>query len=128
MQDKVYVMNTGALAYIGDSVYEVYIRKHTIGKGNIHGDVLHKRSVRYVNASSQCKVIKLLLDSLSEKEQSLVKRARNKKVSTKPRNVDISTYKWATAFEALLGYYFLSEQYDELDQIIEKAISIIEEK
>lgn len=126
MEDKIYRMNTGALAYIGDAVYEMYVRKHTIGKGNIHGDVLHKRSIKYVNANAQCRVIKAIFVNLDDREQAIVKRARNKKISTKPRNIDVITYKWATAFEALLGYYFLSEQYDKLDSIIEESIRLVE--
>lgn len=119
-------MNTGALAYIGDAVYEVYIRKHTIGKGQAHGDFIHKKSTKYVNAFAQCKAMKTMFDSLSEDDQTLVKRARNKKISSKPQNVDPITYKWATAFEALIGEYYLNGEYDKLDRFIEKAIAIID--
>lgn len=121
-----YSMNTGALAFVGDAVYELHVREYVIGKGMIHGDVLHKKAVRYVNARAQAAVIKEIIDSLNEKEQGLVRRARNRKISTKPKNIDPISYKWATAFEALLGYYYLSGQVEKLDAIVKKSIQYIE--
>ena len=81
-------MNTTALAFIGDSVYEVYIRKHVMGKGQVNADVLHREAVRFVRAEAQAGALKLLMDELPEAELNLVKRARNKKSATKPKNAD----------------------------------------
>lgn len=118
-------MNTTVLAYMGDSVYEVYVRKHVIESGQIHADKLHKAAVGYVKAEGQAKALKLMFDELSEAEQTLVKRARNKKITSKPKNADPITYKWATAFEALVGYLFLSNNISRLEELIEKALFII---
>ena len=119
-------MNTTVLAYLGDAVYELYVRKHVIDTGQIHADRLHTAAVSYVRASAQAEVIRELFDGLPEDEQRLVKRARNKKSSSKPKNADPVEYKWATAFEALLGYYYLTDNTAALDHVIGKAIRIIE--
>lgn len=121
-------MNTTALAYLGDAVYETFIRERVIQTGQTHADQLHKSGVKYVCASGQAKVIKLLLPLFSEKEAALIKRAKNHKSATKPKNVDHVTYKWATAFEALIGYLYLSEQDERLAELMLKAAEITEEE
>ena len=118
-------MNTGALAYIGDAVYELHVRKHIIGQGLVHADRLHTSAVRFVRAEAQAGFIRKLLPDLPEDEVSLVKRARNHRISTKPRNANPVDYKWATAFEALLGYYYLSGQEEKLESTIKNAIDCI---
>jgi ribonuclease-3 family protein len=119
-------MNTTALAYLGDAVYEVFIRERVIQTGQIHADRLHKSGVKYVCASGQAKAIKVLFSILSTEESALVRRAKNHKSATKPKNVDHVTYKWATAFEALVGYLYLSEQNERLADMMTKAAEIIE--
>lgn len=120
-------MNTTALAYMGDAVYEVYVRKHVMQQGAVYVDKLHKMGVNYVKAASQAKAIKGIFDSLTLEEQSLVKRAKNRKVITKAKNADIFDYKWATAFEALIGYLYLCDEYQRMEEIILKGMEIIDE-
>lgn len=120
------MMNSAVLAFLGDSVFELYIRRHVIDKGQVNADLLHRATVRFVRAEAQAYALKAMLDELSEDEMSLAKRARNKKISTKPKNVDPVVYKWATAFEALIGFLYLSEQHDRMEEIIQKSIQIIE--
>lgn len=126
-QDIAY-MNTTVLAFLGDSVYETYVRNHVIGKGQVNADLLHRAAVRFVRADAQAFALKEMMDELSEEEQSLVKRARNKKISTKPKNADPVIYKWATAFEALIGFLYLSENSVRMDEMIHRAIELIEGK
>lgn len=121
-------MNTTVLAYLGDAVYELYIRKHVIDTGKVRADFLHRESVRYVRAGAQAKVIRTLLDSLPAEQQALVKRARNHKSATKPKNADPVEYKWATAFEALAGYLYLEDKQEELSALFEQARRIVEEQ
>lgn len=121
-------MNTTALAYLGDAVYEIFIRERVLQTGQIHADRLHKSGVKYVCASGQARVIKELLPDLTPEEDALVRRARNHKSATKPKNVNHLTYKWATAFEALLGYLYLSEQKERLADMMAKAAEIVEAK
>ncbi len=115
-------MNTTALAYIGDAVYEVYIRKHVLSKGSVHVDVLHQKSVEYVRADGQAAALKRIFDRLTPDEQGLVKRARNHKSSSRAKSTDPVTYKWATAMEALVGYLYLENQSQRLDEIMDWVI------
>lgn len=121
-------INTTTLAFLGDATYEVYVREHVISSGEQGADRLHKMAVKYVRAESQAMAIKTLADELSLEEQALVRRARNRKSATKPKNVGHMEYKWATAFEALVGYLYLSDQKERMEEIIRKAMDIINGK
>lgn len=118
-------VNTTALAYMGDAVYEQAIREMLLMRGSYNVNNLHRMATFFVRASAQAEIIKTLFDDLDEKEQALVKRARNKKYATKAKNADPVTYKWATAFEAFLGYLYLTEQEERLDWVIKRAIEIV---
>ena len=115
------------LSFVGDAAYELIVRKHVAGAGVIHGDRLHQAATEYVRSSAQAGVIRHIFDSLSEEEQLLVKRARNKKTGTKPKNADPVEYKWSTAFEALLGYYSLTGRDDKLEAVAQRAIQLIDQ-
>lgn len=138
-------INTTALAYIGDAVYEIYVREHVLGQDlsdidknfGAHVDALHKRAIRYVRAEGQAKVIKAMLNEgfLGDEEAALVRRARNHKSASKPKNADAMDYKYATAFEALIGFWHLSAQAggddgaaakQRMEEIIFKAFEKIE--
>ncbi len=121
-------INTTALAYMGDAVYEVYVRKHVMEHGAVYVDKLHKEGIKYAKALNQAKAIKTMFDQLSEEEKSLVKRARNRKVATKAKNADIVSYKWATAFEALVGYLYLLGDINRMEDIIRTAMEVIDEQ
>jgi ribonuclease-3 family protein len=121
-------INTTTLAWVGDAAYELCVRKRLCltGRAPSNSDALHRAAVRYVRADAQAAVIKKLFDTLTPEEQDLVKRARNKRISTKPKNADPVVYKWATAFEALVGYYCITGEDARVDEIAEKAMGIIE--
>ncbi|MBR2620505.1 MAG: ribonuclease III [Firmicutes bacterium] len=122
-------INTTALAYMGDAVYEVYIRKHVMETGHVHVDRLHAMAVPFVKAEGQASAIKYLMDNLlTEEEQALTKRARNHKIATKAKNATPMDYKWATAFEALIGYLYLKGDTERLDEVVTAAIEYIEER
>ena len=121
-------LNTTALAYMGDAVYEQAVREHILGKGIPDVNKLHRLATSYVSAPAQAKIIKSLFDDLTETEQSLVKRARNRKYNTKAKNADPVTYKWATALEALIGHLYLSGETERLSWVLAKAIEIAESK
>ena len=125
-EKRLLFINTTALAFMGDAVFEMQVRAHLLEKGEIHADRLHKEAVRFVKAEAQAELLKAMLSDLSEEELALVKRARNRKSATKPKNADPVDYKWATAFEALLGHLFLAEKNDRLEELIQKAISYVE--
>ncbi|MDD4583683.1 MAG: ribonuclease III domain-containing protein [Eubacteriales bacterium] len=119
--DYLYI-NTTILAFMGDAVYEMHVREHLVHTGQIHGDKLHRAAVKYVRAEAQAEAIKGMLDILSQDELGLVKRARNKQITSKPKNADPLTYKWATALEALIGYLYLEGKWERMEEIIGKAM------
>ncbi|MEG0830596.1 MAG: ribonuclease III domain-containing protein [Anaerovoracaceae bacterium] len=122
---KVKQINTTALAYIGDGVYEVAIRKYLLKDNHANVDMLHRYTVAFVRAEAQALVIKGLMSQLTDEETSLVRRARNRKIMSKPRNVSPVIYKLATAFEALVGYLYLTKQEDRLEWIIDQSVMLI---
>ncbi|MGN1033721.1 MAG: Mini-ribonuclease 3 [Intestinibacter sp.] len=120
-------MSPLVLAYLGDTVYESYIREHLI-RQNINRKVnsLHKLAIQYSKAQAQATIIHELQDELTEEEMRIFKRGRNQKPHTSPKNADIIDYKCATGFEALIGYLYLSEDKKRLEYIVQKSIEIIE--
>ena len=119
-------LNTTALAYIGDAVYEVHVRNHVLQSGQVNADKLHQMAVQYVKAEGQAKALKAIFDELSEEEQDLVRKARNRKTGSKPKNVDPVLYKFATAFEALIGYHYMADNQSRINEIVALAFAAIE--
>lgn len=111
------------LAYIGDTVYEVFIRTMLISKGNAPVHKLHKRSIEFVKAKAQSDIIHRMLEALTPEEQDAVRRGRNAKSGTIPKNADVTEYKYATGFEALIGYLYLTRNNNRLMEILKMAIS-----
>ena len=113
-------VNVLVLAYMGDTVYEDYIRKYLITKGIGNVNDLQTESLKYVSAVSQAKFIQELIDKdiLSESELDIVKRARNYKTTSHPKSCDIVTYKYATGLEALIGYLYLDNNKERIDEIM----------
>jgi ribonuclease-3 family protein len=127
MESRSSGINTVALAFMGDAVYEQFIREFLLRSGAVPGnraDLLHRKAASYVCASAQARSVRSLIDDgyLTEEEIALVKRARNHRSATKPKNADAVEYKWATAFEALLGELYLSGSLERLKEIMEKTI------
>ena len=113
-------INVLVLAYLGDNVYEYYVRKFLVEKNISSVDVLQKTAVNYVSAKSQASFLEQLInnDFFSEEELSIIKRARNHKGHGHPKNCDIVTYKHATALEALIGYLKLEKRDDRIESIM----------
>lgn len=116
-------LNSLSLAYLGDAVYELYIREYLLSKGICHVNDLQKEATNFVSAKNQTKYLNILIDNnvLSEEELSIVTRARNQHSNHKPKNTDIITYKYATGFEALVGYLYINDK-DRLDSIMDYII------
>lgn len=112
--------NVLTLAYLGDSIYEIYIRHYLVKKNIVKVNDLQKEAVKYVSATAQAQFLKNMIDEnfLNEKEMEFVLRARNHKVNHKPKNASIITYKYATGLEALIGYYYLEENKKRIDEIM----------
>lgn len=121
-------MKSLALAYMGDVVYEYYVRDYLIRQGKVNVNKLHKSAVRFVQAKQQAKVLRYWIEEalLDEEEVGVVKRGRNAKSGSVPKNTDVMTYRYSTAFEALLGYHYFIENNDRLMELINQAINYIE--
>lgn len=117
-------INILSLAYLGDSVYELEIRNYLINTGIQKVNNLQTKSLNYVSAKNQCKYINYLLDNnyLNENEIEIVKRGRNAKVYSHPKNTDIVTYKWATALECLFGYNYILNNNERIKELINLII------
>lgn len=113
-------INILVLAYLGDTIYEDYIRKYLIYKGIAKVEELQKESMNYVSAKSQARIVTSLMDNnvLTSEEIDIVKRARNAKVGHHPKSTDIITYKYATGLEALIGYLEINNNKDRIDEIM----------
>lgn len=117
-------INVLVLAYLGDTIYEDYIREYLINLGINNVNDLQKNSIKYVSAKGQAKYLKDLMqiEFFTEEETDVIKRARNHKNNSHPKNCDIVTYKYATAFEALIGYLKLQNKIERIEEIINKIL------
>ena len=114
------------LAYIGDSIYEIYIRKYILSLGITKVKDLHKRVTEFTCGEAQANAMYYLLNEniLSESEISYYKRGRNSHVNSNRKNIDIKTYLDATGFEALIGYLYLDNQIERLEEIVNIVINL----
>lgn len=115
--------NSLALAYLGDAIYELYIRKHLINKGICKVNELQKESIKYVSAKAQSHYLEQMMNKnfLSEQEINIIKRARNHK-SHQSKNTDIITYKKSTGLEALIGYLELQNNKKRIKEIMKEIV------
>lgn len=118
--------NVLTLAYLGDSIYELFIRNYFIKNNLAKVNDLQKKVTKYVSAKGQALTLNKLIDNniLTEEEMNIMRRARNHKVSHSPKNTDIITYKWATSFEAILGYLYLTNQQTRLKNLLERSMNL----
>ena len=125
--DEAHLLNPLTLAFIGDAVYEVFIRTYILSENKtMKVQKLHLKTVEYVKAKAQSKYAKLILDELDEKELAVFKRGRNTK-SSAPKNADVSEYRWATGFEAIIGYLYISGNTDRINYFLKKVIELGED-
>lgn len=124
---RVEQINATTLAYLGDSVYEVYIREHLVRSGIFKVDRLHKAATKYVSAKAQSMIISKLREEkfLTDEEEVVYKRGKNRHTNTLPKNTSPLTYKEATGFEALIGYLYILGKNDRIIEIVNKAIEIV---
>ena len=113
-------INSLSLAYLGDAVYELYIRSYLLNKGNIKVKELQMMAVNYVSANAQSNFLDKMFENgfLTEEETDIIKRARNHKCHKSPKNTDIITYKKATGLEALIGYLYMNNNKMRIEKIM----------
>lgn len=123
------LLNPLTLAFLGDAIYEVYVRRKLILEGKIHPGRLHKEAIRFVKATSQRKQLDVIRERLEEDEESIVRRAKNAKPGHIPKNTETMDYMLATAFEALIGYLYLTGKKGRMEWMIEEGIRwVVEEE
>ena len=117
-------INVLALAYLGDAIYEYHIREYLIHKGYVKVKELQQQAIHYVSAKNQCKFIKAMIEAnfLTEEDLDIVYRARNHKSHKSPKNTDITTYKYATGLEALIGYLYFQNNLERVREIMQYII------
>ena len=111
-----------ALAYIGDGVYELFVRTRIIEEHeNLPANKLHKKTVQYVKAHAQSNSIDAMLEHMTDDETAVYKRGRNAKSNTVPKNANMTEYRRETGFEALIGFLYLSGETERLDTLMNIA-------
>lgn len=114
-----------ALAYIGDGIYEVFIRTYVLSKGNMSVNKMHKASRDFVCAHAQSELYTILEPHLTEAEIMILKRGRNAKSISSPKNGDITEYRRATGIEALIGYLYLDHQIERIDELVKIGLDTL---
>ena len=121
-EKEVNMMSPLTWAYIGDCVYELYIRTQLVNTTNLKPHKLHIESIKYVKAGAQAKFLEDFYDDLTDDEKDIVRRGRNANNHHLPKNSNVHEYMYSTAFEGLIGYLYLCKKYDRVKEIIEKYI------
>ncbi|WP_443029726.1 Mini-ribonuclease 3 [Sporolactobacillus sp. KGMB 08714] len=118
-------MSSLALAYMGDAIIEVYVRRAVISSGAAKPHLLHTLAVDYVSAKAQSRFLHELAEEgfLTEDELNIVRHGRNAKSHSVPRNTDVQTYNFSTGFEALIGYLYLTGGKDRIEEIMKKMFA-----
>ena len=107
-------------AYIGDCVYELYIRSELVNKTKLKPHKLHIASIQYVKAEKQAEILHNIYDDLTDEEKDIVRRGRNSENHHLPKNCSVENYAYSTAFEALIGYLYLTRKDERLKEILEQ--------
>ncbi len=121
-ETEVNLMSPLVWAYVGDSVYELFIRTHLVETTKLKPHNLHTEAIKYVKAKAQAQKLENLQEFLTDEEKEIVRRTRNTENHHLPKNADLSDYMYATAFEGLIGYLYLTEQKERLEEILNKCI------
>ena len=118
-------INVASLAYLGDTVFDLFVRMYIIKNKPASIDKQHKMAIACVNAAAQAGLVKQIWDSLTQDEQDLVKRGRNAKTGTTPKNMDVGDYRWATGLECLIGHLFICGEHERLNELFDKILNLL---
>lgn len=121
--EKIDNLSPLALAFIGDGVHTMFVREFVVKGGISNLNCYHQKAKKFCNAKHQKEVLEKLLPMLTQEESEIVRRARNAKSKHKAKNFNEEEYKKATAFEALIGFLYLTEQKERLEEILKISVS-----
>lgn len=116
------------LAYIGDAIYDLYIRTILVSKGNRQANKLHKEASSLVKAPTQSKMIEVLEPLFTQEEEAVYKRGRNAKSYTTAKNATMGEYRRATGFEAVMGYLYLTDQHNRIIDLIKIGLESLHDR
>jgi len=120
-EQEVNLMPPLVWAYIGDCVYELYIRTKLVNETKLKPHALHIEAIKKVKAKAQAETLKNIYEELTEKEKDIVRRGRNAENHHLPKNADPQDYMYSTAFEGLIGFLYLTKQDERLKEILQKS-------
>lgn len=118
-EEEINLLSPLTWAYVGDCVYELYIRTNLVNKTNLKPHKLHIETIKHVKAKAQAKLLEQLQGVLTEEEKNIVRRGRNAESHHLPKNANVQEYRYATAFEALIGYLYLTKKTKRLKEILD---------
>ncbi|MDO4753759.1 MAG: ribonuclease III domain-containing protein [Bacillota bacterium] len=127
-EEKIRLLHPLKLAFVGDAIFENYIRTYLVLTKQLSTHKIAMESSKYVRAVAQNVIVRTLKPSLTQEEWEIVIRARNQSPKTIPKNASVGEYRYATGFEALIGYLALSGRDARLDEIIKESIRIAEKE
>ena len=119
--EEVKLMPPLVWAYIGDCVYELFIRMQLVNTTKLNPHKLHIEAIKYVKAKAQAETLNRIYEELSEEEKNIVRRGRNAQNHHLPKNAELVDYTYSTAFEALIGYLYLTKQDERLNEILQRC-------
>ncbi len=117
-EEEINLLSPLTWAYIGDCVYDLYIRTHLVNTTNLKPHKLHIQTIQYVKAKSQAQLLEKIQDKLTDEEKDIVRRGRNTQTHHLPKNSNIQEYRYATAFESLIGYLYLTKKFKRIKEIL----------
>lgn len=117
-EEQINMLSPLTWAYVGDCVYELYVRTKLVNQTNLKPNKLHIESIKYVKASAQAEILEKIHDKLTDKEKDIVRRGRNTQNHHLPKNSNVQEYNYSTAFEALIGYLYLTNKNERLKEIL----------
>ena len=113
------------LAFAGDAVYEMLVRAYIVKNFDYNVNIMHKEAIKFVKAAAQAEFIKKLEPILTEDERKIVKRGRNSKITSAPKNQEMIDYRYATGFEALFGYLYLNNEAERILYLFDEILKIV---
>ncbi|PTX58156.1 ribonuclease-3 family protein [Melghirimyces profundicolus] len=126
LQKKPAEINPLLLAYLGDAVYELFVRYHLLARGESRPNAIHQEAVRFVSARAQAEVVRRVELWLTEEEKDVLRRGRNTKSGSVPKNVKMVDYRYSTGLETLVGYWYLTGQTERLTEAMTRVIETLE--
>lgn len=117
-EEEINMLSPLTWAYVGDCVYELYIRTKLVNQTNLKPHKLHIETIKYVKAKAQAKRLEEIYEILTQEEKEIVRRGRNAQSHHLPKNANVQEYHYATAFEALIGFLYLTKKFKRVKEIL----------